>query len=185
MHLYGEFIFPLLNEIVSERFSRDRTNLLSQAEGDVLEIGFGSGFSVPDYPPTIRSLTGLEPNQAQLRRARELSTSATSFPIRLVQGLSEGLPFEDESFNCVVSIVTLCSVDDIRSSIKEIRRVLRANGKFLFIKHGMQPKPCCNQNDQNAVAPLWRTLACGCNLTRHPIEEMKRARFEIRCPFVS
>jgi ubiquinone/menaquinone biosynthesis C-methylase UbiE len=45
------------------------------------------------------------------------------------------LPFADDSFDTVISTLVLCTVSDQQRALSEVRRVLRRNGRLLFIEH--------------------------------------------------
>lgn len=175
MSFYRNVLFPRLNDLAVRHFESERRELLQKARGDVLEIGFGTGISLGSYPGTIRSLTGLEPNPGMLRRAETTVAAANRFPVRLAAGKAESMPFSDEVFDTVVSVLTLCSVDDVERALAEVRRVLRGGGSLLFIEHGMQPAPGVTRSLQRGLNPLWKKLACGCNLTRLPADEISKS----------
>ena len=82
---------------------------------------------------------------------------------RLLGG--ERLPFEDGSFDCVVSTFTLCSIEDVGQALGEIHRVLKPDGRFLILKHGLSPEPKV-QKWQHRLNWLQMRLAGGCHLDR-------------------
>ena len=88
------------------------------------------------------------------------------------------LPFEDSSFDTVVSTFTLCSIKDINLAIAEVYRVMKPSGRFLFLEHGL-----CNetqiQNWQYRLNWLQKSLGDGCHLDRN-IKELVASQ-----PFVS
>jgi SAM-dependent methyltransferase len=84
--------------------------LLAHAEGDVLEIGFGTGLNLPHYPTEVRRITTVDPNVGMHRLAQKrVRRSGIEVDHRLLS--VEGPPFEDGSFDCVVSTFTLCSIE--------------------------------------------------------------------------
>ena len=86
-------------------------------------------------------------------------------PVRLELGRAEELPFDDASFDTVVSTWTLCSVDDPARSLAEVARVLRPGGRFLFLEHGLSDEPRVARW-QRRLTPLQRRVADGCHLDR-------------------
>ena len=100
----------------------------------MLEIGGGTGANLPYYRPEVESLTITEPEPPMLRRlerrAREQAPQAT-----VLRAPAEDLPFEDATFDTVVSTLVLCGVDDQPRALRELRRVLRPGGQLLFIEH--------------------------------------------------
>jgi ubiquinone/menaquinone biosynthesis C-methylase UbiE len=141
-----------------------RRELLAQAVGNILEIGFGTGLNLPCYPPRVRRLTTVEPNSAMYRRAgRRIKQAGIEVDRRLLGG--EGLPFEDGTFDCVVSTFTLCSIEGVTQALREVYRVLKAGGRFLFLEHGLSPQPDV-QKWQRRLNWLQMRLADGCRLDR-------------------
>ena len=76
---------------------------------------------------------------------------------------AEELPFEDGSFDCVVSTWTLCSIRDARRAVAEIGRVLKPGGRFRFLEHGLNEEPGV-QRRQRRLTPLQKRIAGGCRL---------------------
>jgi ubiquinone/menaquinone biosynthesis C-methylase UbiE len=117
-----------------------RHGLLAEAGGAVLEIGTGTGLNLPHYDGKVESLVLTEPEPAMLRRlqkkAREQAPHA-----KILRAPAEDLPFEDDSFDTVVSTLVLCGVDDQARSLREMRRVLRPGGRLLFIEHVRSDDP--------------------------------------------
>ncbi|OFZ22726.1 MAG: hypothetical protein A2X94_03505 [Bdellovibrionales bacterium GWB1_55_8] len=176
MSFYEEKIFPIGNNLISRRFFRHKENLLKSCKGNVLEIGFGAGLSLPFYPAAVTLVTGLEPN-AGMRRMVEKSASFP--PANIVAGVAEQLPFPDSSFDSVVSIFTLCSVTDLEKSVSEIKRVLKRDGRFYFIEHAVQPKPGPTRTIQNLIQPVWGKIGCGCHVNRDTLQALVGAGFKI------
>lgn len=149
--------------------------LFGGLEGEIIEIGPGGGINLPFYRSEVRWV-GVEPNpylhDAILERARELGRTAD---VRL--GRAEALPFEDGSVDAVVSSLVLCSVSDLEGTLREIRRVLRPGGRFVFIEHVADPRGGGRARVQCLVRPLWNLLADGCNPDRRTWEAIRGAGF--------
>jgi ubiquinone/menaquinone biosynthesis C-methylase UbiE len=111
-----------------------RRDLLRQAHGDVLEIGGGTGANLPFYGEHVTSLTVTEPEEPMARRL-EHRLSEQDRPVELIRAGAEALPFDDASFDCAVSTLVLCAVEDQARALGEVRRVLRPAGRLLFIEH--------------------------------------------------
>jgi ubiquinone/menaquinone biosynthesis C-methylase UbiE len=153
-----------------------RRELLADARGRVLELGVGTGLSFPHYPP-VEELVGVEPSGPMLRRARERAT-ATGRDVTLVQASAEELPFEDESFDTVVAIAVLCTVDDLGRALGEIRRVLRPGGQFVFSEHVRSPDPG-RARWQDRLERPWGFVAGGCHPNRRTLAAIEAAGFEV------
>ena len=154
-----------------------RQQLLAAARGDVLEIGAGTGLNLAHYGPAIRSLTITEPEQPMLRRlARRAADEAPHATV--LRAPAEDLPFADSSFDTVVATLVLCGVDDQPRALREIKRVLRPDGQFLFLEHlrSRDPKVARLQNRLNWLNRL--VVCCDCN--RPTLDTMREAGFEVR-----
>jgi ubiquinone/menaquinone biosynthesis C-methylase UbiE len=163
---YSRQIFPWLCDLVLDRppMARHRRELLARAGGEILEIGFGTGLNLLQYPPHVRRIVVVEPNPGMHRKARRrIAQSGVEVDRRVERG--ESLPFADGSFDCVVSTFTLCSVGDVGRVLGEVHRVLRPGGQFLFLEHGLSPDPRV-QTWQRRLNRLEQWLADGCHLDR-------------------
>ena len=156
--------------------ARLRRKLLAGAKGRVLEIGVGTGRSLAHYPP-VDELVVADPSEPMLRRARRRAAK-TDRDITVVQASAEELPFEDDSFDTVVSIVVLCTVNDQRRALAEIRRVLRPTGTFLFSEHVRSEDPKRGRW-QDRVEPIWRVVANGCHPNRRTLDSIREAGFDV------
>lgn len=173
MGFYSEWFLPWIMErlLSLPEVQRQRDPALEGARGLVLEIGFGFGGSLSHYPAAVDSLIGLEPNPGMLRRARRRLASAP-FPVTLVRSDAETMPFKDASFDVVISNWTLCSVKDAAAALREVRRVLRPGGHFLFLEHGLAGEPRLARW-QRRLNPLHARVAGGCRLDL-PVEHLVR-----------
>lgn len=147
-----------------KEFEKQRPLVLAQARGVVLEIGSGSGLNFKYYPATASKVYALDPNPGMQKLARKNAQTAR-LPIELVTQNGEQLPYENETFDTVVSTWTLCSIEGIEKALGEIRRVLKPRGRFVFIEHGLSPdaRTCAWQR---RLTPLQKKLAGNCHLDR-------------------
>ena len=131
-----------------------RESLLAKASGRVLEIGGGTGVNLRYYEG-VDSLVVTEPEPAMLRRLHD-RVRGQAPRAEIVQAPAEDLPFEDASFDTVVSTLVLCGVDQERS-LGEVRRVLRPGGRLFFLEHVRSDDPGLART----MAALDRALARG------------------------
>ena len=142
---------------------RLRGDLSRGLDGDVLELGVGSGRQLPHYPAGV-VVTGVDPDAAALRLAERRSPG-----VRLLVAEAEALPFDDASFDWVVSALVLCTVRDPDLALREVRRVLRPGGRLRVLEHVRSPHRLVARA-QGLANPLWGVVAGGCRLDR-PTEE--------------
>lgn len=78
-----------------------------------------------------------------------------------------------------ISLQVLCSVSDVNASVKEMRRVLKPEGKVYFLEHifASEDKKLI-QFGQKILNPVQQLLADGCHLTRNPLKAFQMAGFE-------
>jgi ubiquinone/menaquinone biosynthesis C-methylase UbiE len=150
----------------------ERRIALEPAQGYVLEIGFGTGLNLRHYPAAVKKVTVIDPNpMLEDRVARRISEAR--MPVEQFQLDASGrLPFEDASFDSVVTTFTLCSIDKVNPALREMRRVLRPEGRYLFLEHGRSADPRIARR-QDFLNPLQKVIACGCNMNR-PIADLIR-----------
>ncbi|HMP59789.1 MAG TPA: class I SAM-dependent methyltransferase [Gemmatales bacterium] len=163
---YRRLVFPLLCDLALDvpEVTRLRRSVLAGVEGEVLEIGFGTGLNAPCYPPTVRAITTVDPNVGMSRRARLRARSA-GLDVRLHPLSGEKLPFPAGHFDCVVSTFTLCSIPNVGQALSEVRRVLRPGGRIVFLEHGICPDPGVRKWQQRLNGLEMRFLD-GCHLDR-------------------
>lgn len=179
MGLYRHHIFPRLMDWVmaGKEFHRLRTELLGHVHGEVLELGIGTGLNLPHYPKAVTQLHAIDPANPLPRIVTKRSTSQ-SFPIRIQHVTAESLPYDDRSFDFAVSTWTLCTIPDPVKALREVRRVLKPDGMFLFLEHG-------RSEDERVAAwqdrlnPIQNIIGCGCNLNRRIDQLITQAGLKI------
>jgi ubiquinone/menaquinone biosynthesis C-methylase UbiE len=148
-----------------EVLNRIRREVLSEAAGDVLEIGFGTGVNLPFYPSAVRELTTADPNPGMATHARRrIQDSPVCVDAKVLN--AEALALPDHAFDTVVSTMTLCSIPDVARATGEVYRVLRPGGRFLFFEHGQSPDPKVRVW-QDRFTPISKVLGDGCHLNRN------------------
>src|SRR5688500_15544450 len=90
-----------------------RASIVGQAQGRTLELGAGTGLNASHYPPAVTEVVLTEPDPHMARRLREkLASETRGFDYEVVEAGAEELPFDDDSFDTVVSTLVLCTVED-------------------------------------------------------------------------
>ncbi len=166
MGFYSEVVFPwAMNLTMSgESFQKQRQAVLQSANGEILEIGFGSGLNLPHYPDNTKKLVSIDPNAGMSRYAqKQISQSNIEVDQQVLSG--ESLPMLDSSFDTVVSTWTLCSIVDIEKALGEVKRVLKPDGHFIFLEHGLSPDKNVSRW-QNRLNPIQKVIGDGCHLNR-------------------
>jgi len=179
MGLYSHHIFPRLMDWVmaGEEFRRLRTGLLSGLHGEALELGIGTGLNLPHYPKTITRLHAVDPADLLPKLVTERSANQ-SFPIHIQHITAESLPYDDRSFDFIVSTWTLCTIPDPVKALQEVHRVLKPDGMFLFLDHG-RSEDATVAAWQDRLNPIQNIIGCGCNLNRKIDHIIARAGLKI------
>jgi SAM-dependent methyltransferase len=154
-----------------------RGRLLAAAHGRVVELGAGTGLNLRHYPEGVDELLLVEPDAAMRRRlgqrVRHIAT-----PAQIVDAGAEQLPFTDDSVDIVVATFVLCTVDDPVRALQEITRVLRPDGKLLFLEHVRSTSPRLARWQERLSEP-WRRFACGCRCDRATVDVIHGCGFTL------
>jgi ubiquinone/menaquinone biosynthesis C-methylase UbiE len=154
-----------------------RSRVVANATGRVLEVGIGSGLNLPFYSQSVNEIVGLDPSPRLLEMADE-AAQRSSVPVELIEGTAEAIPVEGASIDTVLTTWTMCSIPDLDKALEEVHRVLKPNGRVLFVEHGLAPEPCVAWW-QDRLTPVWTHLSGGCHLNRAIEDVIKRAGFSI------
>ena len=179
MGIYGDHVLPrMINCLCGLKMNdplRERT--CQGLEGDVVEIGFGSGLNIPFYPANVSKVSAVEPADIGWELARK-RLEATQVPIERSGLDGQSLPFPDNSFDSALSTWTMCTIPDIDAALSEVRRVLKPGGSLHFIEHGLAPDEPV-QRWQHRLEPVQKRVFGGCHLTRPIVPLLTNAGFAI------
>ena len=180
MGFYARHVLPRLIDLAmrNKDTTRLRETWIPQARGDVLEIGVGSGRNLPFYTAAVQHVYGVDPSIELQQMAREQVFKTHAKVDFLTQSAEGPLPLSDASIDTVVSTWTLCSIPNAVDALKEMRRVLRPDGSFIFLEHGRAPDPRVVAW-QNRLTPIWKRFTGGCHLNRKIDELITGAGFKI------
>jgi ubiquinone/menaquinone biosynthesis C-methylase UbiE len=154
-----------------------RRALLAPLSGRVVEIGGGTGANVPHYGGAVTELVITEPEEPMARRLEQKLTEH-GLPAKVVRAPAEALPFEDGSFDFAVATLVLCTVSDQPRALSELRRVLKPEGKLVFIEHVRAEDPGLARW-QDRLDPLWVRVGHGCRCNRSTLEGIRAAGFKV------
>ena len=166
MGFYQDQIVPLLINwsMRQKNLAAYRARIIPAAEGRVLEIGIGSGLNLPFYSRNVARVIGLEPSARLLAMARRVERAGNG-SVEFIEGSAEAIPLQEASIDTVVTTWTLCSIPDALRALRDMRRVLRPDGRLLFVEHGRAPDPKVIWW-QDRLTPVWKRLGGGCHLNR-------------------
>jgi ubiquinone/menaquinone biosynthesis C-methylase UbiE len=167
MSFYEDRVLPHLIDLVcsTKPTRKQREKIVHLAEGDVLEIGFGSGLNLPYYDrDKVRRIFGLEPSEGMRRKAQP-NVDASGLDVEFIDLPGEEIPLESQSVDTVLVTFTLCSIDDAVAALEGMRRVLKPSGKLLYCEHGASPDDSVRRW-QERLNPGWKRVSGGCNMNR-------------------
>ncbi len=179
----GHRWFAAMYDRMSSRSERGllkkvRPRIIGEAKGRVLEIGVGTGGTFEFYSPEAH-LVGIEPDPHMLKRAEKRLAEMGASNIELHQAPAENLPFEDASFDHVVSSLVLCTVRDVPRGLAEARRTLKPDGTFRFLEHVRNDDSRFWGTVQDLITPAWGWFSGGCHPNRRTQEAIEEAGFRI------
>ena len=165
MGIYKKYFLPKLLNLAMKApaLNAVRKKLIPLAEGNVLEVGIGSGLNLPYYGRSVK-VTGLDPSLELQIMAREVA-AREHVDVNFLGLSGEAIPADDNSFDTVVMTWTLCTIPEPMTALAEIRRVLKPGGKVVFAEHGESPDANIAKW-QARINPCWKVIGGGCNLNR-------------------
>lgn len=169
--VYDRMTVPMERHGLAEH----RSQLLRDLSGEVLEVGAGTGRNLDIYPEAVTALTLTEPSAPMLDKLRQRVAEVRP-ETTVIAAPAERLPFEDASFDAVVTTLVLCSVDDLDAAAAELRRVARPNGRLVVIEH------VAAQGRASTIQRVWqpaqKVLGRNCHVTRDTRSALETAGFD-------
>lgn len=180
MGVYGEHVLPrIVNAACGMKTNEPlRQRVCDGLEGDIVEIGFGSGLNIPFYPASVSRIAAIEPADVGWKLARK-RLAATRIPVERSGLDGQSLPFPDNSFDAALSTWTMCTIPDLDAALSELHRVLKPGGKLHFVEHGLAPDEGVRRW-QHRLEPVQKRVFGGCHLTRPIVDLLKNAGFTIK-----
>ncbi|MEM1504654.1 class I SAM-dependent methyltransferase [Domibacillus sp. 8LH] len=154
-----------------------RKEMLARAEGEVLEVGIGTGANLPFYPSAVTCVTGIDFSSKMINLAKEEAEKAP-VPVKLMEMDAEEMDFPDASFDTVVTACVFCSVPDPVQGLKEIKRVLKPGGKVLMLEH-MRSEHVVLGKLMDIINPITVRM-WGANINRKTIENIQAAGLKVK-----
>jgi ubiquinone/menaquinone biosynthesis C-methylase UbiE len=179
MGIYSKHILPkLVHSVCGQKPTmRQREKVVPLAQGQVLEIGIGSGLNMPFYDVTrVSHIWGLEPS-AEMWAIAQKNARQHHLDAEFIQSGAESIPLENNCVDTVVMTYTLCTIPETEAALDEIGRVLKPGGKLIFCEHGVAPDESVRRW-QNRLNPVWKKFSGGCNLDRPIPDLLKRSGFK-------
>lgn len=178
--LYDKYVCPhLINYAMQMKpFRKQREKVIPAASGRVLEIGIGSGLNFNYYnKENVSEVFAVEPDGILLEKAQQ-NAKINNINLNVQQLKAEELPFDNNSFDTIISTYTMCSIPGLSSAMSEINRVVKPNGKLLFSEHGKSPDMNVFKW-QKRMNGIQKRIAGGCHLDVDIPNEIIKANFKL------
>jgi ubiquinone/menaquinone biosynthesis C-methylase UbiE len=176
---YGKYVLPRIIDFAmkNKESTKVRAALIPQARGEVLEIGIGSGLNLPFYSREVKHIFGVDPSL----ELQKMAAKRVAGPMKvdfIPQSAEEPLPLDESSIDTVVMAWTLCSIPDAAKALEQMRRVLKSEGRLIFVEHGRAPDRKVAAW-QDWLTPVWKHATGGCHLNRKVDDLITGAGFHI------
>lgn len=180
MGLYAKYVLPRLIDLAmrNKDTARLRAESVPQARGDVLEIGIGSGLNLKFYSSAVRHVYGVDPS-SELQKMASKRISTAPFPVTFFKQSAEApVPLPDSSIDTILMTWSLCSIPNPAAALQQMRRVLKRDGRLIFVEHG-RSKDAGVRTWQDRITPFWKRIGGGCHLNRKVDDLITGAGFHI------
>jgi phosphatidylethanolamine/phosphatidyl-N-methylethanolamine N-methyltransferase len=151
---------PIYDFVFGAVFERGRLTAIEAAErigGRILEVGVGTGISLPDYSRSNR-IVGIDISEPMLRKALQ---RVAEHKLDNVEALAvmdaEKLALPDASFDVVVAQYVITAVPNPEATLDEFARVLRPSGEIILVNH-IGAEQGMRRAFEQGFAPLARRL---------------------------
>ncbi len=164
MNLYDKFMTP-----IEKRWLRKvRSTYIPTAIGKVLEVGFGTGANYPFYDfSKVEKLVASDIKNHTLKGQN----------VEFIEASIESLPFADNSFDTIVASLILCSVENPAIAVKEIERVLKPSGRYIFMEHVRPAGKIGSMFDK--LNYIWKAFSKGCQINKNTLSLIEQLDWKI------
>ncbi|WP_252315611.1 class I SAM-dependent methyltransferase [Sinobaca sp. H24] len=166
--IYDTLMAPL-EQVKLKQIRRD---MLAGVKGNVLDIGSGTGASMPYYRQA-ESVTFLEPDEGKLKRISR-RTALPHVSYYMAQASAENMPFSNDTFDEAAAFLAFCTIPDPIRALHETARVVKPGGRIQLLEHVRMDSHPRAARIQDILTPAWERVAEGCQLnrsTRHLVEK--------------
>jgi SAM-dependent methyltransferase len=167
MGFYGRYVLPHVIDCAcgTRPIQKQRAKVAPLVEGEVLELGFGSGRNLPFLDRSkVTRLHALEPEDGMRRLSLKASRTAP-FPVEVHAAVAEELALAPASVDTVFATYVLCTIPDPVTALAATRKFLKPGGTLVFCEHGLAPDAKVARS-QASIEPIWKRVAGGCHLSR-------------------
>lgn len=151
----------LMRPLEGSAYGRRRHQLFGSLTGDILEIGAGTGRNLDAYGPQARvTACDIEPQLVAMAWSR---AAQRRMPVLVAD--AQRLPFHSAQFRYVTAALVFCSLPNPPRALREIARVLQADGRLILLEHTITNHRMPDVL-LDLLAPSWKTFTGGCVINR-------------------
>src|SRR5690625_925499 len=165
-------LFNVMDQMIRASWRKD---LLDNLQGNILEVGVGTGANLTYYPSKTH-VTGIDFSTQMLAKAYD-KIDKTKASVVLMEMDAQQMDFPDNTFDVVVSTCVFCSVPDPVKGFQEVRRVVKPEGKIVMLEH-MRSNNIVVGKMLDLINPLTVRIV-GANVNRKTIENIEKAGLKI------
>ncbi|RHX86965.1 class I SAM-dependent methyltransferase [Leptospira stimsonii] len=169
------YFFQTLQGYLHYKYRKIKRILFEDLPDTVVELGPGVGSNLRYFKPGTK-LLAVEPNEG-MHSLLKKNSEKYSIKMELMNLSAEKLPFPDSSVDAVVCSLVLCTVEKPDQVLKEIKRVLKKGGKFVFLEHVAAEHGSWIEWIQKIVFRPWLWFFEGCRLNRDTQGTLENANF--------
>jgi ubiquinone/menaquinone biosynthesis C-methylase UbiE len=174
---FSAFYDALLESTEEAGLRERRRQVLSEARGRTIDIGAGTGANLGLFPADLEGVVMAEPDPHMTKRLRrKLAASGTD--IELVEAGAESLPFDDDSFDTAIFTLVLCTVPSPAAALAEAARILKPDGRLLFVEH-VRSEDAGLARWQDRLETPWRLFADGCHCNRDTVANIEASPLKV------
>lgn len=156
-----------------------RKELLSDLEGDILDVGSGTGVNFEHFNAKT-NVIAVEPSPFMMAKATaKLPQKAkiTTYNLSVTDDELDSI-IAPQSLDYIVCTLVLCTIPDQKLALKKFKNWLKPTGKLIILEH-IHAEKNPNRFLQNVINPLWKVVGDGCNLNRDTDILIKEAGFKV------
>lgn len=156
--------------------ARWRSRIIKSACGKVLEVGVGVGSNFPYYDKEKVHVTGVDFSLEMIKSAKQ---AASDFQIHaeFLQADVDELRFKSDSFDCIVSTLSLCSYPEPVVTLRNFNDWCRKDGTILLMEHGLSSNPLLSFT-QSIIDPLFKQIS-GCHCNRNILKILEESKLQV------
>jgi demethylmenaquinone methyltransferase/2-methoxy-6-polyprenyl-1,4-benzoquinol methylase len=172
----AKYYDKLLFSLEEKYLDKYRKKFVNKIEGYTLDLAVGTGKNIKYYPKNSKVVL-IDKSEKMLEIAKNKAKERNDLQLEFIQSSVENLPFNENTFDTILSIDVFCSVNNPFKSMKKVYNVLKPGGKGIFVEHGLTG---------NILKDIWLYISTlityplvGSSMIRKPLDYIQYANFKL------